>query len=78
MVTEGGVGSGTSASSAYVPRAGRLRGCRVEPSCRTGETSVRLRLRDLVCRSVVGSCVGGEEGAGGGIGIGTASVAEGE
>ena len=76
MVSEGGMGSGTSESSAYVPRVGRLRGGR-DGACLSGETSdrLRLRLRGLGCWRV-GSCVGGDGGAVGGTGL--AVVAEGE
>ena len=75
------MGSGTSESSAYVPRVGRLRGGR-DGACLSGETSVRLRLRlrlrlrGLGCWRTVGSCVGGDGGAVGGAGL--AVVAEGE
>ena len=77
MVSEGGMGSGTSESSAYEPRVGRLRGGRVG-ACLSGETSVRLRLRlgGLRCWWSVGSCVGGGGGAVGGTGL--TVVAEGE
>ena len=77
MVSEGGMGSETSESSAYEPRVGRLRGGRVG-ACLSGETSVRLRLRlgGLGCWWSVGSCVGGDGGAVGGADL--AVVAEGE
>ena len=76
MVSEGGMGSGISESSAYVPRAGRLRGGK-DGACLSGETSVRLRLR---LRGLgwwwVGSSVGGDGGAVGGAGLSV--MAEGE
>ena len=76
MVSEGGMGSGISESSAYVPRAGRLRGGR-DGACLSGETSVRLRLRlqRLGCWWMR-SCVGGDGGAV--CGTGLSVVAEGE
>ena len=47
MVIVGGVGSGRSASSSYVPLMGLFLGGRPGPSIRTGDTSLRRRRREV-------------------------------